>query len=91
MNGLRSEYQNQIPSISQQKTLERYRYLFTIFDLHREQAKKVIELMDYAGNLDFKNITDEQRFKLSSLKEEVSSFNNKITEVQFKMNNSNLN
>ncbi|OHA17617.1 MAG: hypothetical protein A2664_03280 [Candidatus Taylorbacteria bacterium RIFCSPHIGHO2_01_FULL_46_22b] len=90
MNALQAEYNKQLPSIPQQKTLEYLRLTLAVIDLDREQGDIIKELMNYSTNLDFTRFSSEQKENISVLKDKINDYNTQITAAQFRRNNSNL-
>lgn len=88
---LKAEYQKQLPNLAQQEMFERIRYFITIININKAQGDKVEELMKYLQKVDLSKLSDTEKTDISSLKKEVDSFNTQITDMQFKLNNSNLN
>jgi len=91
LNALKEAHGKELPSILQKKALERIRHLQGIISVHREQAEKLSLLMDYSEKVDFYNPSDQQLSDISNLIKEVNSYINKLTDVEFKLNNANLN
>ncbi|OGF66931.1 hypothetical protein A3I27_00465 [Candidatus Giovannonibacteria bacterium RIFCSPLOWO2_02_FULL_43_11b] len=88
---LKSEYEKQISTVAQKETFERIKYLLEMMNIHQAQALKVKELMDYSEKVNFRNLSDKQKSDISNFKKEVDGYLTQLTDVQFKLDNSNLN
>jgi hypothetical protein len=87
---LQAEYRKQIPSFSQQKTIEKLRFNLLFLDIYHEQSAKMQELIDYSKNLNLKNLTKAQLESLNTLEQSINSESDKLTELQFELKNANV-
>ncbi|MBY0293887.1 hypothetical protein K2Q08_00985 [Patescibacteria group bacterium] len=87
---LQAEYQKQIPSISQKKSLEKLRFDLQFIDIYRTQSDKMQKLINYSNNLNFQSLTQTQLETLNALEQEINADLDRITQLQFELANANL-
>lgn len=91
ITALESEFEKQLPSIKQKKTLENYRFYLELVDINQKQGDKVAEFMNYAKSVNFNGLTTQQVSEISSYKKQILDFQDQLTQVQSQWNNANLN
>jgi len=87
---IEQELATQLPTIETRKMLERIALERKLLAVHQEEMNKILEFVDYVKGLNFFLLTDEQRDRIAFFKSEVAAFTDRLTEFNFKMQNSNL-
>jgi hypothetical protein len=75
LDNLKAEQEKQMPSTSKIMALKSISEASQTMEIYLRQDKKIQEFSTYFANLNLKNLTDEQKLKISSYVKEIEGFN----------------
>lgn len=87
LNTIRAQDEKELPSVDQIKRIQNIDDFVIILNLEKQQTDVITKLMNYVQNLDLNSLSNEQKTQMTSLEQQVQSYNDQITAAQFKQNN----
>ncbi len=83
---IKAEYEGQIPSLARNLALERLRMYRGLMELQVEQNTQLLEMMLYAGKIDFSSLNEQELSRLNDFEKAIDEVAERMTKVQFELN-----
>lgn len=91
ISALEIEYKNDLPRVQQQEALEYLNFKRQVIALDAEQGEKLENFMEYALTLNFANLTQKQLDEIIERRNEIDSYGEKFTQLQYEIQQAHLN
>ena len=82
---MKAVYQQQVPNISQQLTIEQIDKTIAIAVVLEQQIPVVQQLMAYAATVNFKAITEPQAQEINSMEQQINALQKQASNLTYKL------